>query len=322
MKWLLIFLATLSLATACVVEDQPVNGGSGGTSGTAGTGATGGTIDPCGGCTGDTPVCDEENLTCVQCLTNDNCDAMSPVCDEENNVCVCNTDADCNTPELARCNTAEQTCEPCQADSQCDGIEGLPATDNVCDDGTCVDCTPETEADTCDGMVSCNALTNTCTDTRIGSLFVCDECVADSECGDGSEPSNDYRCIPMFYPDGIRFPDKNAGFCLKTTESGCERPYAVTLQDRTSLSEPASANNYCGINESLATCPAVAALVADDRCPGGSDEEFPPGGICRQVGALQDRCTYLCSGETQCDEPPNPGAPCGPGSSAEDYCGG
>ena len=320
MKWLLIFLATLSLATACVVEDQPVNG-SGGTSGTAGTGATGGTMDPCGGCTGTTPVCDEDTLTCVQCLTNENCDATAPVCDEQNNVCVCNTDTDCNTQELARCNTAQQTCEPCQADSQCDGIEGLPATDNVCDDGTCFDCTPETEAETCDDLVSCNPATNTCTRTVVGSLIECDECVADSECGDGLGPSDAFRCIGLDY-QGEPFPDDRTGFCLKSVAGGgsCVNPYRIVLVKPSLSGEPPA--EYCGINEGLTTCHAVQALLDDTQCtPVHGDADCPqPAGLCRLLPGAVNRCTYRCDSIVECA---TPGSTCGQGDTElDDYCGG
>ncbi|MGB5704727.1 MAG: hypothetical protein WBM48_18040 [Polyangiales bacterium] len=109
---------------------------------------------------------------------------------------------------------------------------------------------------------------------------------------------------------------------MKTTDGGCERPYAITLRDRGTLSEPSSSDDYCGVNEELATCPAVAALVADERCPNGTDEECETSGICRQVGNLQNRCTYLCGLPAQCPADA-PADTCGSsGSGGDDYCGG
>jgi hypothetical protein len=321
MKWPLIFLASLSLAAACVVEDTPVGAG-----GTTGTGATGGDpTDECGGCSGERPVCDTTDFTCVECLPGMEgaCDATAPVCDPDEKICVCNDDEECTDPALSRCNTTARECEACATNDDCEGIEGSRGPLTICDDDTCVECTVETETDLC-GAVACNPMTKECTGAEIGSLNVCDECVADSECGNESQqPSEAFRCVPMFYPnEGERFPGESIGFCLKTTEGGCERPYAVTLEDRPSLSEPTASNDYCGINESLATCSAVAALVADERCPSGLDDDCPESGICRQVGALQNRCTYRCGLAAQCPADP-PADTCGPGpGETENYCGG
>jgi hypothetical protein len=127
----------------------------------------------------------------------------------------------------------------------------------------------------------------------------------------------------MFCSPGDRFPDDETGFCLKVFALGeCEQPYAIKISNRQSLSgDPLE--SYCGINEALATCSAVRALDQNDQCPGGEDTECPQSGRCRDVGGLPDRCTYLCGGETQCDEPPNPGSTCGSsGSGDDDYCGG
>ena len=96
----------------------------------------------------------------------------------------------------------------------------------------------------------------------------------------------------------------------------------MTLDDRPSLSDPSSQANYCGVDEDIVTCPAVRALLGDAECPGGSDEECEIGGICRDVGPVMNRCTYLCDLPVQCPV----GAPadtCGSsGSGGDDYCGG
>ena len=121
---------------------------------------------------------------------------------------------------------------------QCDGVDGLDAEGNACDDGVCRDCTPAAESVTCEDDKSCNPRTRECTDTTVGSLEVCDECVADSECGDLGTESDAYRCVPMFYPnDETRFPDEETGFCLKSIElaGSCENPYRIVLE-RPSLS--------------------------------------------------------------------------------------
>jgi hypothetical protein len=325
-----VLLLSLTIAGACVVEEQPVadagTGGRGGTAGAGGTGGTGGDpIDPCGGCTLPTPVCDESNFTCVECLPDrpDACPDTAPICDAETLTCICETDADCKNPTAARCALETQQCVECDDDAQCDDVDGLPPQNNACNpEGVCVDCTPETEAETCPGGFSCDPRLVTCTETTVGSRAVCETCVADSECGDDGFVSDDFRCVPMFYlsPD-IPFPDTGDGFCLQIfAPGGCSQPYAIRISDRRSLSD-STLRSYCGINENLATCPAVRALDLNRPCASGEDTDCPVGGLCRAVGGLANRCTYPCSDETQCDEPPNPGSTCD-SSDTLDYCGG
>jgi hypothetical protein len=127
--------------------------------------------------------------------------------------------------------------------------------------------------------------------------------------------------------DGEPFPDNRTGFCLKTTQGGCDQPYSTTLFNRPSLSGP-PVDDYCGINEALATCPAVRALELNLLCNNeGTDDECPqPSGLCRQVGNLMNRCTFHCSDLVECKEPSAAGWTCGSGGSGgsggDPYCGG
>ena len=323
MRWAPFFLTVLALVAACVVEDKPVT--------PPFDGSVDGSVDAgeCGFCPVDEPVC-VGGTECVQCTAGEQayCTARDQVCDVENQVCVdCLDDTQCTAPSASRCDLDNNACAECQTAAQCDDVEGLPASDNACDDGVCRECTPETEAETCPDSKSCDPETNTCTDTTVGSLAVCDECIADSECGDEGEPSEAYKCVPMYYPnDQTRFPDEETGFCLKVFSlGGCEQPYAIRINDRPSLSDDQK-RSYCGINESLATCPAVRALVENETCPSGEDTECPTSGICRDVGGLSNRCTYLCAIVVECLEnvpDGRPGSTCGSsGSGGDDYCGG
>jgi hypothetical protein len=317
MRWAPLLLGLLTLAAACVVEDKqlvpPIEGGV-----EAGV---------CVLCPEDKPVC-LDDVECVQCTSEERgyCTNRNQVCDTEAHVCVeCLDNTQCTAANASRCDTDNDECAPCETNTDCDGVDGLASSGNACTaDGVCVECTPDSEAQTCPANRSCNPRTNTCTDTIIGSRAQCEPCVADSECGDEGEPSDAYKCVPMYYPDAqTRFPDAETGFCLKRTDGGCQRPYAITLVSRPTLSAPSSTDDYCGINEALATCPAVAALVADERCPNGTDEECEISGICRQVGNLQNRCTYFCTDVVECKEAPVPGSTCGSsGSGGDDYCGG
>lgn len=317
MNWRACFLCLLMLGVGCVLENKPVDVPDAGND-------AGNDAGLCGGCTDDPskPVCNAD-LVCVQCTADDAsyCTERSQVCDTDSSTCVqCVGDGDCTAPDAARCDAHE--CKPCDDAAQCSDVDGLPIGVNACDDGVCVDCSPATESETCSDGKSCSAITRTCTDTTVGSLGTCEACVADSECGDNGAPSTAYRCVRMDYPVGTPFPDEMTGFCLKTTEGGCERPYSITLFNQPSLSEPNVQEDYCGINEALATCPAVRALEYDEKCPNGTDEECEPSGLCRQVGNLQYRCTYLCGLPVQCPAAA-PADTCGSsGSGGDSYCGG
>jgi hypothetical protein len=302
MRLLAFFLVVLTLSAGCVLEDKPVIPEDGGVE-----------AGPCGICEFETPVCNDE-LQCVECTAalDEFCTEMALVCKTGAFVCVaCNANSECNDATAARCDAMQNECAGCQGETDCIGIEGRP----VCDDRTCVQCTPGTEDVDCGGK-SCDPLTRACTDTEVGSLETCEECVADSECG---EEGN--RCVPMTY-DGLRYPNEGIGFCLQSIELGgsCANPYRIVVR-RTSLSG-AAADDYCGINEDLATCQAVRALLADTPCnPVNGDQDCPqPAGLCRELPGMLNRCTYLCSSVVECV---TPGSTCGSsGSGSDKYCGG
>jgi hypothetical protein len=322
MKWALCFLVSLLLATACVVEDKPVAD--------AGTGGTGGTAGDAGnlcGCPDDRPVCIEDTQTCVECTPEDSgaCDGSAPVCDPDSNTCICRDDDDCTDPAAAKCNAETRTCRACDDSTQCDGVTGLDPTDNVCNsEGVCVDCTVETEAETCPEGDSCHPTEEACTGVPVGSLRECDACVADSQCGDGTSPSLAYRCVPLNYQQQ-RYPDESTGFCLKSIELGgsCNNPFRIVVTRPSLSGEPPDA--YCGINEGLTTCDAVQALIEDAECnPENGDDDCPqPAGLCRELPGALNRCTYRCASIVECIEAPAPGSSCANGDgTSEAYCGG
>jgi len=319
MNRLACFLLCLTWAAGCVLEDTPVTPpGDGGVDG-----GTCGTIQ----CPTDRPVCTDD-LQCVACTADElgYCTGQGLICDTESMTCIaCTLDEECTDPTAARCN--DEMCTACDDRRQCDNVDGLPGVDNACnDEGVCVDCTPESETETCPGFNACNPQTEKCTNVQVGRLVVCEECVSDSQCGDDGDESDAFRCVPMYYPNQeTRFPNADAGFCLKSIELGgsCTNPFRIPLT-RTSLSG-AEADEYCGINEDLATCPAVRALVDDVDCdPGNGDADCPqPSGLCRELPGMTNNCTYLCSDIVECKSPPAPGSTCGSsGSGGDDYCGG
>ena len=224
----------------------------------------------------------------------------------------CVNDLDCPFEEASRCNPSSEMCEPCLEDVDCAGIDGLPRCD--AEQGLCVQCAPATEAMDC-GERSCDPATRECSEFVRGSRAECEACVSDSDCVEG------FMCVPMRFRNAPR----RGGYCLQGTGTGqCAQPFAFPLPDaRVSLSGAAPAI-YCGVNEDLTSCEAVRVLVNNEPC----EDDFDctaPGGICRQVGDVGLRCTYECSGATQCIDPGVViGSTCGDanGTAEEDYCGG
>ncbi|MDH3199899.1 MAG: hypothetical protein OEM15_03295 [Myxococcales bacterium] len=297
------FLWLLTLTAGCVLEDKFVE-------------VPDGSVEAglCGFCDSATPACNETTQMCVQCTAKNStaCIDNTPVCNTNGNECVeCTASSDCNDPIAARCDTDLNECVECEGETDCDGIEGLA----LCNAGTCVECVPATEETDCDRN-SCNPDSFTCTDTMLASRDTCQTCVSDSECQNAGN-----RCVAMTY-QSAPYPNLQTGFCLKTTGGGCEQPYSITLRARPSLSGGLP-EDYCGINEELATCEAVRALLTNVRCEGGADQECPqPSGLCRQVGSLDNRCTYACGLPAQCPADP-PADTCGAsGSGGDEYCGG
>ena len=113
-------------------------------------------------------------------------------------------------------------------------------------------------------------------------------------------------------------------YCL--AESNCDNPFLTPI-NRPSISG-AAPTDYCGIEEDFATCEAVRALQQDWRCSGTEgmcgpfmQPEVPvPGGLCRQVGVANSRCTYRCAGAAECLSG-GPGSTCG-GAPPPTWCGG
>ena len=326
------FLGFLTLAAGCIVEDKPVAPpGDGGVDSGVDAGDLCGTVT----CPEDRPLCNDD-LQCVQCTEDDDayCTEQGLTCDVASSTCIaCTGDADCTDPTKARCDDNE--CKPCTEDIQCTGVERVGADQNACEDGVCYDCTPEKEGTTCVGGMACHPVTNECTMIRIGSLEVCEECVSDSQCGEDGGASDAHRCVPMFYEMlDSRFPNDQVGFCLKSIELGgtCMNPFRIPVT-RSSLSG-ADPDEYCGINEELATCPAVRALIEDQDCnPANGDDDCPqPSGLCKELPGMTNTCTYLCASIIECLEnnpDGRPGSTCDSsgtggtgGSGGDDYCGG
>lgn len=254
-------------------------------------------------CTGETPICDEDedNAMCVQCLVPADCEGVEgrPMCDM--NRCVeCASSTQCETAEASLCGD-DGLCAECAENADCDGVvDGDGNALNVCDTSgdtnVCVGCTEATAADDCDAF-SCNPATQLCTETERGDVPDCGRCVGDAEC----DFDAGFRCVPMNF-QGTDRPD---GYCLKLATETCARPYLVFVTDE-SLSG-ADETMYCGIDQGATTCDAVRALRSSESCSdgdGGQDVSLcaDAGARCEMVGAAPDQCTIPCGVANNCPE--------------------
>ena len=278
-------------------------GGAGAASGGTGEGGEGGstTPTPCdGACEAPTPVCDESDDTCVECLEEADCTGSEKKCDTTARECVeCLGSEHCTTAAAAKCDGG--ACVECEINDDCAHIAGK----GVCDGGTCVQCTVADEAP-CAGK-SCNPATKSCTNTTIASVGTCAPCVADSECSGGGTADPNARCVPMEF-DGA---DRVGGFCLRRVTKSCNAPFTVTFATA-SLSGAAS-ESYCGIDQANVTCEAVLDLGAGRSCSDGLDTSCGcsrdaggactspgKGGLCQTVGGVAEKCTYQCATALEC----------------------
>ena len=219
----------------------------------------------------------------------------------------------CGDPKAAKCEAGQ--CVACTESPNCAGI----ANASVCEAGACVQCALSDES-ACASPKSCDLLTKQCVDVAPGSVKNCTSCSNDAQC------LQDHRCIAMDF-------DKKAHgyYCLKDkVAGGCAQPFLVLL-NKPSLSGAAAAK-YCSIDQDLASCEAVQALLLNWRCsgkdgmcsPDGVAPEVPvAGALCKEVGGLTNRCSYACGSPAQCLSAP-PGNTCGKGMGNDPpgWCGG
>ncbi len=245
------------------------SGSTGSTSSTGSTGSSGSTGGP-------TPCGDHAECAAMGAGTD--------YCKPSTGECVpCLEDVHCTMNDAAACNTMTNECEPCTENPDCDGVTGM----DVCDDGACVQCTPEQE-EVCMGKV-CSALTNICTDADPGTVVECAACEADSQC------EADRICVTQVFMGQtighFCFPIQQDGSCVP------EKPY----------SSPMMLTSVEGVSEvvcvlDLTTCPArndygsMPGCKADDEC--GAPKL--PDGLCRMEPLDTTKCTYPCNSDDDC----------------------
>jgi hypothetical protein len=269
----------------------------------------------CVECTGDNhctadPVnrtCDKDNQVCVDCLDDSGCGGTKPRCLEEEKTCVaclddpdcstghcydhqcvqCEADDDCDDPNAAHCDPNAHRCVGCTSSAQCGHLSATRACDTA--NKRCVECNDDT---TCGGN-SCLRAQHECSDVRVGSVNVCEECQADTMC------ASPMKCIPQ------SFSGRNLGnFCAYPASSrsggrcSSARPY----------SQSANARSVDGSNQAYCVPPMSTT------CKGVLDATTPRGGKTCSGDAVcgegindancngDQRCTYNCVQDADCPE--------------------
>ena len=292
-------LATLSLSlllSGCGDDSESTPTPTGSAAG--GTGGTGGNVGGSAGSGGSDPC--------------GGCQDPTPYCDTSSSTCVaCLDHSHCTDVAAARCDNG--SCVPCENSTECAGI----ADAEICEDGNCVECNAGDDS-ACGATETCDLVAFSCVGVGPGSVPNCEACTNDDQC------EADHRCIAMDFEQ-----NPHGYYCLEEPTTSCSRPFGLLI-NRASING-AAATDYCGIEEDLATCEAVLALVHGWVCTGtdgmcsetvGTTEEAVPGALCEQVSGLADQCTYACGSVPECPGT-GPGASCGTGSgNPPGWCGG
>ena len=265
--WIAVLTASIA-AIACGGGDHddlsnPSGGGTGG--------GTGGPCATNAECAGSTPVCDELEGACVQCLFDTQC-GNGKTCDDKTCVAssTCSSSLDCvGSGALTICDPASSKCVECTAPADCDGTADCVANECVpfvmCEtslecpqgqvcasaSGRCVEC--ETKADCPEGdeciANSCLTITECVSDNQCTSLGkLCDktlgycvDCLNDDQCPDA------YHCA--------------AGSCAldacQAGASSCEGNAVVTCSsngDQWGSPLPCANETTCKMSGTSAAC--------------------------------------------------------------------
>lgn len=257
------------------------------------------------GCGGATPFCEstDEGDRCVECNSPGSDEGCSDSFCSDDFKCVTCLDNDvCQDRTESKCEdagTSDAECVACEEAPDCTHIDGM----NQCQDETCVQCTPATEDEDCDGNV-CDPATYTCTERTIGSAGSCESCVSDSNC------QGEFYCIPLKFDGSF-----HGNYCMPAAPNNSACPVVFSEPDDRETISGAEVN-VCLIRESLMTCEALS--VFDESCDSGSADDCTvdgapaPGARCES-----ERCTYGCVSPRNCKV----GSVCTGEPSDGEYCG-
>jgi hypothetical protein len=262
------------------------------------------------------------NLGCVECVDASACadSTTGPVCKASNagqaagdapvNACV-----ECTSNEHCQSNAGASLCQnnrcvPCLEDADCANVDSNGSSAdgidlNVCDAGTCVQCTgPKRTA--CGGNV-CNSLTKQCTPDRPArTAGLCDACVSDFECAE------DARCVRQGF-GGMEI----GLFCHPLPVGGPDSPPSCVphrpFVEQVQLSSVDSPNliSVCILRRT--TCPGIDTATEDCSEDTDCGAANVADGLCVASFAGGDACALPCISELDC----NPDVNCTIGGACE-----
>lgn len=266
-------------------------------------------------CTGETSLCNETTMLCVQCIEAEDCEGMgvNTMCSDAGMCVQCLGNADCTEPVASVCSTDEATAGTCVAcaaatsDVDCAGVVDGETALNVCDEsgdaGVCVQCNASDES-ACDPNV-CDVVAKTCTDdTLVGMTPTCGSCVSDRQCLPGQ------TCAPT------EFGDADAGhYCLWNLNADEMAPIACSTVRP--FGTPENVDTIGGQSAEvctlrLTTCPAYNDFSTPGRgSPSCSGEETSEAdadcghpdlddGFCVEEDAASDLCSTRCTSDVDC----------------------
>jgi hypothetical protein len=234
-------------------------------------------------CDGETPVCDTESGTCVECLGDDDCDG---VCDTETSTCTaCMENADCEGNAGGEwCETGvdadlnDNACVACTDEGGCTGdtvcdAEGVTNNPNTC--VTCLDTTQCTDAD----AAACDSSTGECTACSedadcdsvagLGSCVsgVCEECEDNDQCDDptASVCGSDNTCTDCSGNDGCSHLD-DTKVCDTSGSDGVCVECTIGEEDACTMSGECNPDTNECVSRETGSGTACEPCAADDEC--------------------------------------------------------
>ncbi len=219
------------------------------------------------------------------------CDAPPGPAPAEHACIECITNSDCTEPRASRCE--DNRCVACRNDFDqldCHGVTGailgLPL--NVCDDGTCVECTG-TERGPCASNV-CDSKAKRCTMTRANSARPCETCVSDDHCSTNGTAfcvQHSFGGVDLGY---FCLPAAQAGAC-----PGTGRPF-VDLLAAPTLDSPDRA--LCFLRAT--SCPAFNDNTEPCQIDTDCGAESVGDGFCLNAPGIGLACTVGCVNPLDC----------------------
>ena len=213
-------------------------------------------------CQGDTPVCDTEHKSCVECLVNSDCkNATKPVCNSNHTCEACSNNQVYNGTK----------CVECINDENCLGDKPICDTTNyVCtscpegkvSDGTkCVECTSDSN---CSGdKPICDKTSYTCTncpDGKVSDGTKCVECINNENCSEDKPICDKTNNTCTSCPNFKVYNGKECVECV--TDTNCANKPQPNCKSPEANCIGVTSTPYCNI----ASYTCVECLV-DSNCP-------------------------------------------------------